>query len=198
MTRRFNTADNYQYSNFRSDNHPFIEPMGLNMVKCRGRVVEIEHHEVFRSRFHKIINSVICGEPYQFAHQTAEYLVRIEEPTRNGIGHTLDFFLYGNYIGRIYAGDEIEIIARNDGRRYIAEKVYNHSTNCRVRPGLQIPAIIIRCLFLLAIIMLIGIGLSLYGMARTGMLSNLVAYGILIIVAITWVKSWIRSNRWRR
>lgn len=163
----------------------------------RGLVIEIEHHEVFRSKFHKLINSIVCGEPYQLAHQTAEYLVRVEEPSPNGAGRIADFFLYGNYMGRLYPGDEVEISAKIRRRRLVAKKIYNVSTDSDIRPGLQIPAVMIRGVAIIALMVLIGFGLCIYGMGQSGELSQYAVYGGIVIGGFVWIKNRL-TNMFKR
>lgn len=40
----------------------------LGTMECHGRIVEIDHQELFNSKRLKLINTIFRGEPYQFAH----------------------------------------------------------------------------------------------------------------------------------
>ena len=68
-------------------------------ITCTGRVLELDHQAVFYSRAHKLFNALVRGEPYQFAHQTLEYTVRVEPITDRVPSEVTDFCLYGNCRG---------------------------------------------------------------------------------------------------
>ena len=55
-----------------------------------------------------------------------------------------DFNLFGNFMGRIYAGDEVVIRAISHGDRKTVQSIMNLTTGCVLRPGFQIPAALIR------------------------------------------------------
>ena len=68
-----------------ADRIPGLEPVrnqaaqfiheNLSTMECHGRIVEIDHQELFNSKRLKLINTIFRGEPYQFAHQTIEYTI---------------------------------------------------------------------------------------------------------------------------
>ncbi len=113
-------------------------------IKCHGRIAEIEHQELFYSVRHKVCNTIFRGEPYQFAHQTLEYTIRLENITDGFSSEVTDFCLYGSYLGRLQVGDEVVIKGRDLGDKKIAETIYNQTISSRVRPGLQISASVFR------------------------------------------------------
>lgn len=112
----------------------------LGRMTCRGRIVEIDRQELFVGKFHKLINSLFRGEPYQFAHQTIEYTIRVENISDGMADEITDFCLYGNYLGRLQVGDEVDIRAKSRGNRRVLTALYNRTTSSEVRPGFQIPA----------------------------------------------------------
>lgn len=126
----------------------------FNGIECHGRIVEIDHREVFNGKWHKLFNAVIRNEPYQFAYQTAEYTIRVENITDEYPTDIMDFCMYGNYMGRLQVGDEVVIKAKNYSDRRVVREIYNSTTASMVRPGFQIPAGLIKvCVFgVLAII----------------------------------------------
>lgn len=69
----------------------------------------------FTAGAHKLFNALVRGEPYQFAHQTLEYTVRVEPITDGVPSEVTDFCLYGNCLGRIQIGDEVRIRAKEQG-----------------------------------------------------------------------------------
>lgn len=113
-------------------------------MTCRGRIVEIDRQELFVGKFHKLINSLFRGEPHQLAHQTIEYTIRVENISDGIADEITDFCLYGNYLGRLQVGDEVDIRAKCKGSRRILASIYNRTTSSEVKPGFQIPAWAIR------------------------------------------------------
>ena len=76
-----------------------------------------------------MFNTIVRGEPYQFAHQTVEYTIRVEN-IANGIStEVTDFCLYGNYMGRLQVGDEVIVKARNLRDRRVIKSIYNQTTS---------------------------------------------------------------------
>lgn len=144
-------------------------------IRYHGRITEIEHHEVFNSKWHKIFNSLFRGEPYQFAHQTSEYTVRIEDITDGYPDDVADVCMYGNYLGRMHVGDEITVNTKVYRNRRVAKSVYNHTTDSGVRAGLQLPAGLIRAI---AIGMVTAVSLilaAIFVVIRTGALTDWLA-----------------------
>lgn len=129
----------------------------LGRMTCRGRIVEIDRQELFVGKFHKLINSLFRGEPYQLAHQTIEYTIRVENISDGIADEVTDFCLYGNYLGRLQVGDEVDIRAKSRGNRRVLTAMYNRTTSSEVRPGFQIPAWGIR-------IGIVFLGLTIYAM----------------------------------
>lgn len=117
---------------------------GFGHITCRGRIVEIDRQELFLGKFHKFANALFRGEPYQLAHQTIEYTIRVENLSEGLANEVTDFCLYGNYLGRLQVGDEVDIRARSRGNRRILTSIYNRTTSSAIRPGFQIPAWAIR------------------------------------------------------
>lgn len=158
-------------------------------VECHGRIVEIEHQEFFNSRRHKLLNSLLRGEPYQFARQTVEYAIRVENITEGFPTEITDFCLYGSYLGRLQVGDEVTVRARKLDDRRVVKSVYNETTNSAVRPGLQVPAGFIRGVFLTAAVIIIAFICELVwlfesGAVMAGLASVTTAVMPVIIVCI--------------
>ncbi len=133
----------------------FVAAYGSGTIKCHGRITEIEHHEVFYSKLRKTINSLLRGEPYQFGHQTAEYVVRVEELAGGFTAQTMDFFLFGNYMGRLHPGDEVVIVA-SSSERNVVKSIYNAVTDSDIKPGLQLSAAFIRFMYICLAFLLIA------------------------------------------
>ncbi len=166
----------------------FVEPYGFGTIKCHGRITEIEHHEVFYSKLRKIINSLFRGEPYQFGHQTAEYVVRVEELTGGFTAQTIDFFLFGNYMGRLHPGDEVVIIASASAKRNVVKSIYNVVTDSDIKPGLQLSAAFIRFIYICLALLLIAVATWGYQMVVSGQIYHYVLPAGLIGAGALTVK----------
>ena len=140
-------------------------------MECTGRIIEIEHQALFYSKLHKLFNTIIRGEPFQLAHQSVEYTIRVK-PITDGIPTEItDFCLYGNYLGRLQVGDEVRIKAKDCSHRRVVKSITNLSTNSPVKPGLQISASII----------------------RTALLSLLVVFAMLAYLIVQFFSSGVAS-----
>lgn len=138
--------------NIATDAVPAFVTHHRNGMECTGRITEIEHQALFYGKFHKFFNSIVRGEPFQFAHQNIEYTIRVE-PVTDGIpSEVTDFCLYGNFLGRLQIGDEVRIKAKNCGHRRVVKSIVNLTTNSVVKPGLQISAAFIRGLLLVVLL----------------------------------------------
>jgi hypothetical protein len=144
----------------------------LRGFECHGRITEIDHHELFNDSRHKLINSIFRGEPYQFAHQTVEYTIRVENISDTVPDEVTDFCLYGSYLGRLQVGDEVIIKAKNLGDRRIVKSLYNCTTASKVRPGLQIPAGVIRGTLVMILLMIIALILGIVQAFTSGAACN--------------------------
>lgn len=140
----------------------------FGIVECHGRILEIDHQELFNSKRHKLFNSLFRGEPYQFAHQTIEYTIRVENITDGFPTEVTDFCLFGSYLGRLQVGDEVVVRAKNFRDRRVVKSIYNQITNSTVRPGLQIPAGIISGISLILALVLIVIICELIWLFKSG------------------------------
>ncbi len=174
-------------------------------IMCHGRVTEIDHHEVFNSRYYKLFNSLLRGEPYQFAHQTIEYTIRMENISEGVPTKMTDFCLFGSYLGRLQVGDEVIVHARDLNNRRIVKAIYNETTDTVIKPGLQIPAGVIRGVFLATAIALIIMISSIVwvfkaGITTVGLKAVLVvlAQTVFIIIWICIVKRIIFPGKRRR
>ena len=160
------------------------------IMECHGRIVEIDHQELFNSKWLKLVNTILRGEPYQFAHQTIEYTIRVESLTDEYPAEVLDFCLYGNYLGRMQVGDEVEIKAKNLKHRRVVESIYNLTTNSAIKPGFQISAIIVRIVMMVITLMLMVLMFGIVWMVKSGMIVVLltsVITAFIPIVIMIWM-----------
>lgn len=142
-------------SNQGNENHPLFLRRFSGGIECHGRIVEIDHHEVFNSKWHKIFNAIIRNEPYQFAHQIAEYTIRVESIADEYPTEITDFCLYGNYLGRLQVGDEVIVRAKDYRDRRVVKSIFNQTTSSVLKPGFQIPALLFKVISVLAIVVLV-------------------------------------------
>ena len=87
-----------------AEEHPFVQRQ-LGRMECHGQVSEIDRQEVFFGSKLKLFNALLRGEPYQLAHQSIEYTIRVEPITDGVPTEVTDFCLYGSYLGRLQVGD---------------------------------------------------------------------------------------------
>lgn len=179
----------------------------LGSMECHGRIVEIDHHEIFNSRWHKIINSLFRDEPFQLAHQTIEYTIRVEDITDDIAAEVTDFCMYGSYLGRLQVGDEVRIYAKDKGNRRIVRKIFNETTGSEVRPGFQIPSLLLKFVFAFVLLAVISIALGLFWLMKSGVLISAIESIIIALLplAIVSVGIWMmirsvfpRNKRRRR
>ncbi|MBR6146865.1 MAG: hypothetical protein IKQ44_00755 [Lachnospiraceae bacterium] len=170
----------------------FIKWLGRKTLRCRGRITEVEHHEVFYTKLHKLINSLLRAEPYQFGYQTIEYMLRVEEISDSYRKESADFFLYGNYLGRVFPGDEVEIIATDIRGRKVVKKIFNKAINSQLTPGIQLSALGVRMIvaFLVFGFFAALIGIRHYFISK-GILS-IVLPVIMIICAFALIKTSVK------
>lgn len=183
----------------------FINRSRNNRVECHGRITEIEHHELFNSKYHKLINTVFRGEPYQLAHQTVEYTIRVEDLEDHYPAEITDFCLFGSYLGRLQVGDEVSIKAKSQGNRRVVKSIYNETVGTEVKPGLQIPAAVIRSLFATIILSIVLLMLGIVWLFKSGAiwsgLVSLLSYFfpvIIIIIGLWFIIRCILPHRRRR
>lgn len=148
------TPPNMALRNTERELSPPLAARRMGRTEYTGRITEIEHQTIFHSRFHKLMNTVVRGEPFQLAHQSAEYTIRIEPITDGVPSEVTDICLYGNYLGRLQVGDEVKVKVKDCGHRRVAKSIVNLTTGSVVRPGLQVSAGLVRGLLLAAVLMI--------------------------------------------
>ncbi len=166
----------------------FVEQYGIRTIKCHGRVTEIDHHDVFYSKLRKTINSLFRGEPYQFGHQTSEYVVRVEDLNGGFTAQSMDFFLFGNYMGRIHPGDEVVIAASVSDGRNIAKSIYNVVTDSDIKPSLQLSATFIRFICISLSLLTIAVFSWGYKLVESGQFQHYILPVGLVITGIVALK----------
>lgn len=182
--------------NVGDNGQPFIRRRG-NRIECRGRIVEIEHQELFNSAWHKLFNSLFLNEPYQLAHQTVEYAIRVENISDGYATETADFNLYGNYLGRLQVGDEVNIRAKLNHNRRVVKSIYNLTTESKLRPSLQFPSWLIKVFALIVTAIILIAATLLIGIVVTGVLPGLMVFLFLCVGALLFSRRGFgRRRRW--
>lgn len=153
-------------------------------VECHGRVTEIDHHELFNSRKYKLANSLLRGEPYQFAHQTIEYTIRVESLADDFPNEVTDFCLYGSYLGRLQPGDEVIVRAKNLNNRRVVKSIYNATTQSVIKPGLQIPAVAIQVMLAALVLTLVSLMCSVVWLFKSGVVAMWITALLVAVMPI--------------
>lgn len=175
-----------------AEEKPFVQRQ-LGRMECHGRVSEIDRQEVFFGSTLKLFNTLFRGEPYQLAHQSIEYTIRVEPITDGVPAEATDFCLYGSYLGRLQVGDQVIIRARGCGDRRVATHIYNQTTGSVVRPGFQIGAGLIRGLVAFLALLLVWLVWGAAELIRSGAIAVLLAelvsalMPLLICLAGLWI-----------
>lgn len=166
---------------------PLVTKGAFGRKVLRGRLVEMDHNSLFLSGFHKWCNAVFGGEPWQFAHQSQAYTLRIEEITQDGVpGGVLDVCAYGDYLGRFCIGDELEIHCTGGKNRRVAKKILDKTTGSVVRPGLQIPALFIRLFSLITVLLLFYIAAGAVSLVKSGAIVSLLVGAAAALLGLAW------------
>ena len=137
--------------------------------------------------FHKWCNAIFCGEPWQFAHQSQAYTLRLEEISPDNIpGRVIDICAFGDFLGRFSIGDELEVHCTGTKNRRIAKKIINKTTGSLVRPGLQIPALFIRLFSLIAALVVIWLAVTGIRLVTSGAIVSLVFGAVATLLGLVW------------
>ena len=166
----------------------FIEDINMFSYVCHGRVLEADHHELFYSKIHKIINSLVRGEPYQFAHQSVEYRIRVGNLSLGRSTEYKDYSLFGNYLGMIKPGDELKLRIRKGNESVSA--IYNCTTERELRPSPQLSAAAVRMISLLVIALIAGAIAGIGYLISSGILVNMfwrVVWLLVELGIVLWI-----------
>lgn len=184
---RLHTAEELPTMPASAAAQPLVTAGAFGRKVLRGRLVEMDHNSLFHSSFHKWCNAVFAGEPWQLAHQSQAYTLRIEEITQDGIpGRVTDVCAFGEYLGRLSIGDELEIHCKGGKDRRIAKKILDKTTGSVVRSGLQVPALFVRVFSLiLALLAIYFVSAAVNFVASDAILSW--ALGVIVaLLGLLW------------
>lgn len=193
-----NTRNREQNIQSQIQSPPDFEHFNGLRYHYRGRVININHQARLHSRLKKWLNALFLGEPYQFGNTSHETVIRIEEFNQERIsGRKKDFFYYGDVEGRFETNDDVVITAKRRRDRFIVTRLYSNETESIIRPGPQIPSIVI-VLFTLSVLTVLGfLVCGLISLITSGVMFVLLeeAISVIIVVAILY---WIVKTLFRR
>lgn len=142
-TQRRTSTDNQNSAYLFSQENGFV-------TVFNGAVVESETLQFYQSKITKLIRALFGSEPFQLSHTSYETKIRIEEHSLSGYPELAqDFVFYGKLDSIIAPGDDVTIEAKKKGNRYIAKRIYNHTTGRNVSIEANIPSILIKAMVLL-------------------------------------------------
>ena len=170
------------------DNYTFVINDGFRTV-INGAVAEINTQQFYHSKLVKKIKSIFAGEPYQLSPNSYITTFRLEEHTMYGYPEQAqDVTLYGNMRGVFVVGDDVTVRAKKRGNRFIAKKIYNHTTNSTVDVQASIPAGFIRVLALLLAIFIVYTLNSIASMDFATIGASIIdaVVPLLVIMATLW------------
>lgn len=145
----FSTSYQPNHQSQSNQSGHFMDGAGSRVV-VNGEIADVTTQQLYQSKFTKIVRALFSGEPYQLSHTTFITIFRVEEHTNRGYPErAADFTMYGTLQNLLSPGDDVTIQAKRKRSRYIARRVYNHSTDSYVRATPNIPAGVVRMLFLL-------------------------------------------------
>lgn len=214
-TRRESSSERNHYSGFSHNSAPHneipnthandsytFERVDGNKIIINGAVAESNTQQYYQSKFTKILQALISGEPYQFSHTTFVTIFRVEEHTQRGYPeHARDITLYGNMQNVFAVGDDVTVEAKQRGSRYIAKRIYNHTINSDVRIQPNIPASVIRLIALAIVTIIISLIYSVatadYGSiaaSLVGLISSFLPAIVIIGIVVYIIKTYFKKK----
>lgn len=159
-----------------------------------GQVVESNAQQYYQSKLTKVIRAVFHGEPYQFSHTTFVTVFRVEEHMQRGFAEQArDIVVYGQLQNVLATGDDVTVVAQQEGNRLVAKSIINHSSEAQIMPQRgTISAQLVRVFVFIPLIILVVLLFALISTPSNvviGTLLNIFWPAILIGVGITWLKS---------
>lgn len=134
---------------------PVFEKHSGRKYEYRGMVVSISPTFRFATEAEKWFNAFFRGEPYQSGNPIHETRIRIEEINRSRISEKMRSLVYYGELNELDIGDDVSISAVMSGDRLIVKRLIINDVELQVRTRGLIPAIGIRLLTLLALILVV-------------------------------------------
>lgn len=169
----------------RAQHPPQFERVSGRDYIFRGRIAEVSSHSRYYNRFHKVVNAVFRGEPYQFGHSSYETVMRVEEFTDGRLPTQYrDLVMYGDIEAAIHVGDDVEVHAVQRGGRYVIRGLHNNHTESDVVPGPQLSMQVCALIMLAAVALVAGIIYGMYAFFFKGGFEALVMAVVNLIISI--------------
>lgn len=142
----------------------------------RGNIAEYTPVTRYFNRFHKLVNCIFRGEPYQFGHSTHYCTIRIEEQVTGAMpSRRRDVIFYGDVEGLFTYGDDVTVTAKRKRNRYVVQRMFLNDTEARIRPSLQLPAWMVNLLCLGFLFLLAALVIGIISFFTTGAFINTVS-----------------------
>lgn len=143
------SLNNGSRQNAQASSIQFYERSGSTHI-FNGALAEVSTQQYYQSKSTKLIRAVFSGEPYQLSHTSYITILRIEEHAlRRYPEQAQDIVLFGGVQNVFAPGDDLTIRAKRKGNRYVAKRFFSHSIDRNIRIEGNIPAGLIRFLFLI-------------------------------------------------
>lgn len=186
------TESNQRRENEQGNSAIEFERQGLVNTRFNGIVSQVSVQQNRQTAIRKIFRAIFAGETYQFGQMSYTTVFRVEEMTTNRYAErSRDVVLYGQTQSILVQGDDVTVTAKRRGNRYIAEQIYNNTTDSNVQIQHGISAGIIR-LIVLVILVLLGMFIGGIATADYSMMGNVFLriidkfWKTIIIVGIIW------------
>ncbi len=143
--------NNGNRQNAQSTSIQFYERSGSTHI-FNGALAEVSTQQYYQSKSTKLIRALFSGEPYQLSHTSYITILRIEEHAlRRYPEQAQDVVLFGGVQNVFAPGDDLTIRAKRKRNRYVAKRIFSHSIDRNIRIEGNIPAGVIRFLFLILV-----------------------------------------------
>ncbi len=190
VVRPNRSSDEHNTNGQRREAPVFKRRQGLNYV-YQGIITEITPLTRYNGHLKKIFNAIFRDEPYQFSHSTHMVAFRIEEFSDNRVAvQKQNCIFYGDVEGMFNVGDEATVTVKRKGTRHIVKNLFLNETGVPVRAGLQMPAWIIKLIFLIILIFVISLVTGIADLLASGVLQALLKELFTTVVAgliIIWM-----------
>lgn len=150
--------------------------------RFEGAVEVVNSRQYYPTALSKVLRSLFSGEPYQFGHTSFENVIRIAELREYGMPEEQqDVILYGNLQTNLSAGDVVLVEAKRKHGTFVAKRIYNQTTNSRVRLQQMIPALAVRLLAIALLWLCSMILLWLFSIDYFALIQNMIVLILRIV-----------------
>lgn len=151
-------------------------------ARFHGIVSDMDTRTTYPTRFRKITNTVLHGEPYQFGNTARETILRLDEIQDGRLStERRDLTIFGDPSGMIAIGDDITATAVRHGDRYIIKSLYSNETRSSISMRGQLPGILYTTMIFAVMLLVISI---IYGIITFITSGGLVSMFDAILAAV--------------